>query len=47
MRSCLLAFRNRIKRSYDIAWFDALHVLMHCPNESHFEVHIQKLYNNF
>ena len=23
----------------------SLHVLMQCPNESHFEVHLQKLYN--
>ena len=25
----------------------SLHLLMHCRNESHFEVHLQKLYNDF
>ena len=25
----------------------SLHVLLHCPDESHFEVHLQKLYNDF
>ena len=27
--------------------WQSLHVLLHCPNKSHFEVHLQKLYNDF